>query len=166
MALTIDERKARRTAGMERAKSDTTATGKAQRIHRALTTGRPPVSEMKSPTAAIGAARVLHRDLKRKMAEEGLDKTSVKYGVAIAYVSPDLTALGYTSLWGEDSQSQDAMLRTLAGNVPVGLLFGIGEAADLERVLVGARPFLNTKQAEEWLSELVLAFPLDVVDPA
>jgi hypothetical protein len=164
MALMIDERARRRMAGMERVKNDTTATGKVHRIHRALTTGRPPVSEMKSPTAAIGAARSLIRSLEREMDKEGLDKTSVKYGVAIAYVSPDLTALGYTSLWGEDSQ--DAMLGTLAGNVPLGLLFGISETADLERVLVGARPFLNTKQTDEWLSELVPAFPLDIADPA
>jgi hypothetical protein len=100
------------------------------------------------------------------MDEEGLDKTAVRHGVAIAYVSPDLTALGYTSLWREDSQ--EAALRTLEGNVPVGLLFGIHDPVPEEKqhVLVGARPFLNTRQADEWLSELALTFPLDIVDPA
>jgi hypothetical protein len=119
---------------------------------------------MKSPTGAVGAARVLYRDLERKMKEEGLDTATVKYGVAIAYASPDLTALGYTPLFREESQ--EVVLRTLEGNVPVGLLFGVRDPADQEqRVLVGSRPFLNTRQTDEWLSELAHVFPVEVIDP-
>lgn len=159
MALDTQERKARRVAGMERAKADSSTKGKVQRIHRALTTGRPPASEMKSPTAAIGAARVLHSDLERKMKDEGLDPAAVKHRVAIAYVSPDLTAYGYTY-----QEAQEEILSELEGRVPIGLLFGVCDPAD-NKAIVGSRPFLNTKQTEEWLAELRLAFPVDVEDP-
>ena len=165
MSLAIEERKARRLAGMQQAKEDTTIAGKAQRVYRALTTGRPPVSEMKSPTAAIGAARVLNNELDKRLKVEGLDTASVKFGVAIAYVSPDLSVIGYTALYAEKSQAR--IESELRGQVPVGLLFGIADAADpAQPALTGARAFLNTKQSEEWLTELRTNFPLDVADPA
>ena len=120
------------------------------------------MSEMKSPMAAIGAARILSGGLKRKMTEEGLNPAAVKHGVAIAFIEPDLSALSY-ELFREESQ--DAILKTLHGRVPIGLLFGIQDS-DKPEVHIGTRPFLNTAQAEGWLSELAPLIPGDVTDPA
>lgn len=162
MALGAEERKARRIAGMERAEQTMTS---AQKIRRDMTNGRPPSSEMKSPTAAIGAARLLYRDLRYRMKAEQLNPEHVKHGVAIVYVNPDLTALGYTALFAEESQ--DAILRQLEGKVPVGLFFGIHDPNPSEKwcVRAGTRAFLNTKQTEEWFKELSSVFPLEIVDP-
>jgi hypothetical protein len=162
MALATLEQKARRMAGMERAKQEMTT---AQRIHRALTNGRPPMSEMKSPTAALGAARVLVSRIRAEL--KGLDPEAFKCGVVVAYISTDLTVLGYTVPFTEASQPR--MLSALEGSIPIGLLFGIldPDATDeAQRVLVGARPFLSTKQVDEWLSSLLPALPEDILDPA
>jgi hypothetical protein len=162
MALRAEERKARRIAGMERAEQTMTS---AQRIRRDMTNGRPPSSEMRSPTAAVGAARLTYRDLRSRMKAEGFNPELVKHGVVIVYVNPDLTALGYTARFSE--KSQDALLRELEGKVPVGLFFGIHDPdpSDKWRVRAGTRAFLNTKQTEEWFKELNPVFLLDVVDP-
>jgi hypothetical protein len=161
--LTIEDRKARRLEGTIRAKEALTA---AQRVHRSLVNGRPPTSEMKSPMAAFGAARLLLRRLEEAMLSEGV-VTAIKHGVAVAFVSPDLTYLGYTPLLPPNDQ--DAILRSLDGNVPIGLLFGVCDVfamSDELTVRVGSRPFLNINQVDEWLSELAQAFPADVLDPA
>jgi hypothetical protein len=92
------------------------------------------------------------------LAVEGLDTSSVRFGVAIAYISPDLTVLGVTVPYGEQSQAR--IETELAGQIPVGLLFGIWDATG-PIPDVGSRAFLNIKQTEEWLTELRAVFALD-----
>jgi hypothetical protein len=46
------------------------------------------------------------------------------------------------------------MERMLTGNIPIGILFGIAEGKD---ILMGARPFIVTKQTDDWLKELAIA---------
>jgi hypothetical protein len=152
----------RRLAGMERAKNDTSHTAKAQRVHRALTTGRPPVSALRTHSEAVSAARTLDSDLRARMAAEGLD---AKCGVAIVFVSPDLSAYNYTHLFSKEPKAQECIIRELQDKLAIGLLFGIADPDDPNGgVRVGTRAFITTRQVEEWLSHLVSQFPLDILD--
>lgn len=147
MPLAVEERKARRIAGMERMTT-------AQKAHRAATTGRPPVSEMKSPMAAISAARALHKKLESEMR----DQTDGDYfAVSIAFVIPDLSALGFTHLYSDSEHGR--IERALDGNVPIGLVFGIADGAE---ILMGARPFIAIGQTDAWLKELMMAARIEM----
>jgi hypothetical protein len=149
MVLTVKER---REAGRKRELEEMTV---AKRVLRQLTNGRPPASELRTPVAAVSAARTLHRDIQKRI-EEATNGTRTRareyFAVTVAYVTPDLSALGFTSLYEE--AGQDRMERMLTGNIPIGLLFGI---ADGKEILVGARPFIVTKQTDDWLKELAIA---------
>jgi hypothetical protein len=154
MVLSAEEGKARRLAGMKRANLEMTA---VQRIHRALINGRPPASELKTPHAAVTAARVLHRELETRLTVEGVEPTPGECAVSIGYVTPDLSVVGFTPPYAPGEET--GLMTMLTGNVMIGLVFGVvdKEAKDDEgRILMGARPFLTTKQTEGWLSELFL----------
>ncbi len=151
MALTDEEGKARRRAGVA------AMTG-AERIRRDLTGGRPPESELKTPTGALIAAKTLCRKIETRIADEthGTGLKPESFAVAVGYVSPDLSVIGNTPLLigysPEFSPQDEARIeRALAGNIALGLIFGI---ADGEKILVGTRPFLVTKQTDSLLSEL------------
>ncbi len=163
MALTVEEGKAKRLAGMKRAKEEMTA---AQRIQRALVNGRPPASELKTPSAAVTAARTLHRELELRLKTEGFAPEPSTYAVCVAYVTPDLTVLGFTLPYvPEDKDRTREILEMLTGNIAIGLIFGIAdtEARDEDgRIVMGARAFLVTKQTDAWLSELLLPVRLDM----
>jgi hypothetical protein len=82
------------------------------------------------------------------------------FAVAVAYVTPDLSALGFTPFYspGEEERIE----RYLNGNVAIGLVFGVADDARSE-IFMGTRPFLVTKQTEAWLSELTLAIQSEMV---
>ncbi len=159
MALTEVERKARREEGRRR---ELEGLSLAKRVQRDLTNGRPPASELKTPTGALIAARTLFRNLETRIGDEACG-TALKprmFAVSIGYVSPDLSVLGFTPvLMGyapSISPAEEASTeRMLAGNIPIGLLFGILD--DDKKFLMGVRPFMATKQTDEWLSGLVPA---------
>jgi len=158
MVLTDVERKARREEGRRRELEEMSI---AKRVQRKLTNGRPPASELKTPTAAVIAAKTLFRELETRISDEACG-TALKprmFAVSVGYVSPDLSVLGFTPvLMGYApaiSPGEEASIeRTLAGNIPIGLLFGILD--DDEQFLMGVRPFMATKQTDAWLSELIL----------
>jgi hypothetical protein len=150
MVISADEGKARRLAGMKRANLEMTL---VEKIHRALINGRPPASELKTPLAAVTAARVLHRELESRMVAEGLKPRPGDYAVSVGYVSADLSVLGFTPLFvpGEEPK----LLTMLDGQIMLGLIFGmVDRQAEGEHVVMGARAFLTTKQTDGWLSEL------------
>jgi hypothetical protein len=149
MVLSVAERKARRDAGVRRANQAMTT---AQKVHRALINGRPPASELKTPNAALTAAKTLYREIEMRIADEthGTRPRPGDFAVCVGYVSPDLSVLGFTPLYAPGEE--DRIVGFLSGNIAIGLLFGI---ADGEKILVGARPFLVTKQTDSWLSELM-----------
>jgi hypothetical protein len=118
---------------------------------------RPPASELRTPLAAASAARVLHRELKDKMEREGLAPEPGEWVVSVAFVSVDLTVLGLTPMF--EAGNEGALMETLKDNIAIGLVFAVvdHEADEEKRLVVGARPFLATKQTEGWLEEL---FPI------
>jgi hypothetical protein len=154
MVLTEAERNARRQAGVN-------AMTVVERIRRDLMGGRPPASELKTSTSALIAAKTLFRELGMRISGEacGMALTPRMFAVSVGYVSPDLSVLGFTPVLmgytptigpGEEASIE----RTLTGNVPIGLLFGILD--DDKKFLMGVRPFMATKQTDAWLSELTL----------
>jgi hypothetical protein len=159
MVLTVEERKARRLAGMKRANQELTA---VQRIYRALVNGRPPAGELKTPTAAVTAARILHKELETRMTAECPHKPKAgDWGVSIGYVSPDLSVLGFTHLFvpatPDEPGNQDKLMKHLDGQIMLGLIFGMKDKEAKEadkKVVMGTRPFFLTKQSETWLEEL------------
>ena len=131
----------------------------AQRARRALMNGRPPASELKSPTAALSAARTWLREIEVRIQNEthGQRPNAKDYfAVTICYVTPDLSALGFTPLlvFNGPKEQEERTERMLIGNIAVGLLFGI---ADGSETLMGSRPFLATRQTDAWLDELTRA---------
>jgi hypothetical protein len=148
MALTVEEGKARRLAGMKRANQEMSV---VEKIYRALVNGRPPASEFKTPLAALTAARVLYRDLEARMTAEGLKPKPGDWSVIIGYVSVDLSFVGFTLpvIPGEDTQ----LMPMLNGHIMLGLIFGMREPDG--SFIVVTRPFLTMKQADAWLSELI-----------
>jgi len=149
MPMTEAERKAKREEGRRRELDEMTV---AKRVQRRLTNGRPAVSELKTPNAALTAARVLHREIAEGIADEthGLRPGAAEYfAVVVGYVSPDLSVLGFTPPY---ETGADKIERTLSGNIALGLIFGIADGAE---ILMGVRPFLATKQSSAWLSELI-----------
>lgn len=156
MAMTTDEKKARRLEGMQQMTA-------VKRIHRSLVNGRPPASELKTPLAAIKAARTLHLELEKRMYADSLKPRPGDWGVGIAYISTDISVLGVTPMFAPDRE--DALMENLTGQIVLGLIFGIvdRETKDLDkRVVVGARPFLTTTQTEEWFRELLPVFGLEL----
>lgn len=166
MALTVEERKARRQAGMERANEERT---EAQKLRRALVNGRPPASELKTPGEAITAAKVLYKELESRLTASELKPKPKKgdWAVSIGYVSPDFSFVGYSpalepgdpaSPAGKEGNDAELM-KFLTGHIMLGLLFAIVDRENSKnRVLTGARPFLVTKQTGAWLDQLAAAF--------
>jgi hypothetical protein len=150
MVISTEEGKARRIAGMKRANLEMTV---VQKIQRALVNGRPPASELKTPLAAVTAARVLHRELESRLTAEGLKPTPGDWAVSIGYVTTDLSVLGFTLPYvpGEEA----GLMARLDGHIMLGLVFGIVDPEAESEIVMGARPFLSTKQTEVWLSELL-----------
>jgi|SRR5579871_1632093 len=167
MALTVEERKKRRVAGIKKADQELT---EAQRIRRILVNGRPPASELKTPAEAVSAARVLHRELETRMTE--LKPKPGDWAVSIGYVSPDFSFVGFTQPLepsdpanpGSKEGNEGELLNMLTGHIVLGLLFAIADrgAKDTnDRIVTGVRPFLVTKQTGAWLEELEAAFRFD-----
>lgn len=155
MALSTEEGKARRLAGLKR---ELEGMSVAKKVQRDLTNGRPPTSELKTPTGALIAAKTLCKKIETQIADEthGTGLKPQSFAVAVGYVSPDLSVIGNTPLLigyspEFDPQDEARIERALAGNIALGLIFGI---ADDEKILVGVRPFLVTKQTDSLLSEL------------
>ena len=149
MALSVKEAKERREAGR---RTELDEMSVAKKVRRDLTNGRPPASELKNPNAALTAARTLHALIVRGIEEEThgtRPKGKDYFAVTIAFVTPDLSALGFTPLYapGEEARIE----RALTGNIALGLIFGI---ADGKEILMGTRPFLVTSQSSVWLKEL------------
>lgn len=158
MVLTETERNARRQAGVD-------AMTDVERIRRDLTGGRP-VSELKTPLAAVSAARTLHRELQTRMTLAGLNPKSGDWAVSIGYVSPDLSVIGFTPLFAPGSEA--ALSQILDGNIMLGLIFGLADRQakeESERIVLGVRPFFATKQTEAWLSELLPIVRAEMLDP-
>jgi hypothetical protein len=159
VALSSEERKARREAGRQRELEAMTV---AKKVQRDLTTGRPPVSELRTPNAALTAAATLYRKIEMGIENETYGqrpRAGDYFAVSVGYVTPDLSVLGFTPLYapgeGEDERTERARIeKALTGNIALGLIFGI---ADGEEILMGARPFLVTKQTDEWLAGLLIA---------
>jgi len=153
MPLTVEERKARRVAGMKRAADELT---EVQRIQRALTNGRPPAGELKTPNAAISAAKILYKELEARMKFAGLEPKQGDWGVSIGWVSTDLSLMGYSPLYSPGGE--DDILKAIEGHIPIGLVFAMRdkEAADPKsRTAVGARPFFILKpQTDDWFETL------------
>lgn len=148
MPMTDAERKGKREEGRRRELDEMTV---AKRVLRGQTNGRPAVSELKTPNAALTAARVLHDEIAKEIADEthGVRPGTADYfAVVVAYAPPDLSVLAFTPSY---ETGADKIERWLSGNIPLGLIFGI---ADGEEILMGIRPFLATKQSSGWLSEL------------
>lgn len=158
VALSIEERKARREAGRQR---ELEVMSVAKKVQRDLTTGRPPVSELKTPKAALTAAKTLHRRIGEGIENEThgqRPRAGEYFAVSVAFVTADLSLLGFTPLYAPSDSQEDIAERMriegiLTGNIALGLIFGI---ADGEKVLMGARPFLVTTQTEAWFSELTV----------
>lgn len=157
MALTEEEGKKRRRDGVA------AMTG-AAKIRRDLTGGKPPASELKTPQAAVTAARILHRELESRMTAAGLKPKPGDWAVSIGYVSPDLSVLGYTRLFTPGGES--ALMGMLEGQIAIGLIFGIVDKDPVgeRHIILGTRAFLTTKQAEGWLSELFHGVRLEMED--
>lgn len=158
MVLTETERNARRQAGVD-------AMTDVKRIRRDLTGGRP-VSELKTPLAAVSAARTLHRELQTRMTLAGLTPKPGDWAVSIGYVSPDLSVIGFTPLFAPGSEA--ALLAMMDGHIMLGLVFGMVDNAAIDegqRVVLGVRPFLAAKQTEAWLSELLPIVRVEMLDP-
>jgi hypothetical protein len=157
MVMTTEERAERRLAGMQKMTF-------VRKIHRSLVNGRPPASEFKTPLAAVTAARSLFTDIERKLTAEGMKPEPGGVGVCIAYVPPDLSFIGHTVLYAPGRET--AMLESLNGHIMLGLVFGIHDpdANDEDRFAVGARPFVSTKQVEDWLAEIIPIVALEVFD--
>jgi len=158
MALTVEERKARRLEGMRQMTF-------IRKIHRALVNGRPPASEFKTPAAAVAAARALYSDIERKLTAEGLKPNPGELGITIAYVPPDLSFLGHTPLYSPGNES--ALMESLNGNIVLGLIFGIldpqAENED-DPFVIGVRPFIDMKQVDEWMNELIPVMRMEMDD--
>lgn len=157
--ISVEEGKARRRAGMD-------AMTTAQKIRRDLTGGRPPASELKTPLVAVTAARTLYKELESRMTAAVLKPKPGDWAVNIAFVTPDLSVLGFTRLYGPGEEA--GLVEMLTGRIAIGLIFGIVDReADKkgQTIVTGSRPFLATKQTEAWLSELLPAFPVEMSDP-
>jgi len=145
MVLTVEERKARRLAGMKKAQSELS---EIEKIRRMLLNGRPPVSELKTPSEAIAAAKTLHKELEVRLAGR-----KAVWVVCVVYISPDLSYVG-TSMPISPSKegkpgNEPEITRLLTGNVMIGLVFAMQEKGG--EPVNGARPFLVTKQTDAWL---------------
>jgi hypothetical protein len=122
-----------------------------------LINGRPPSSELKTPLAAVTAARVLYRELESRMAADELDPKPGDWAVSVAYITADLSVLGFTLPYvpGEEA----GLMGMLNGNIMLGLIFGMADPEaedDKESIVMGARAFLPSKQTDGWLSELLM----------
>jgi hypothetical protein len=149
MVLSIKER---REAGRQKELAEMSV---AKKVQRNLTNGRPPASELKTPNAAVTAARTLHREIGGRIGDETYGQRPGPgdyFAVSIAYVTPDLSVLGFTPFYAPGAE--DRIERALTGNIAIGLVFGIAEGSE---IVTGTRPFLVTKQSEAWLSELIPA---------
>jgi hypothetical protein len=144
MPLSLEAKKALREEGRKRELGDMSA---AKKVVRQLTNGRPPASELRTPHAALVAAKTLHNEIDVRMCVENAGNYD---GVVIAYVTPDLSVLGFTPIYSSDNESQ--IERTLTGNIALGLVFGI---EDGDEMVMGARPFLVTKQTDTWLGGIM-----------
>jgi hypothetical protein len=125
----------------------------AQKIRRDLAGGRPPASELKTPNAALTAAKTLHREIGVRLGSGAGNY----FAVTVGYVTPDLSVLGFTPIYVPGAE--DRIERHLTGNIALGLVFGI---VDGEKIVMGARPFLVTKQTEAWLTELTIAVQSEI----
>ena len=153
MVLTVEERKARRKAGVD----DMT---EVRKIHRDLAGGRPPSSELRTPNEAITAARILYREIEERMTKAELAPKPGDWTVKIAYVSVDFSMLGTLKFVpGKESELLAQLTKTPV--IILGLLFGMLDKAakDNRNVVAGQRPFLVTKQIVGWLSELLTRSP-------
>ena len=145
MALSEEQRRSRREAGVARANRDMTI---VQRVHRGLVTGRPPASEFRTSTGAVTAARILQREIEARMQAAGQEPGQV--GVEVVFVTPDLSSIGHTVLYAPGLEA--SMMEHLDGNIPLGLVFGLVDR-EAREIIRGARPFIATKQIDEWLAE-------------
>jgi hypothetical protein len=158
MALTVKEQKERREIGRQQAIGQMSL---AEKVQRRLTNGRPPASELRTPHAALVAAKTLHGEIRTRIEDETHGqhpRGSDYFAVTVAYVSPDLSVLGFTSLCAGLAPMNPAdearIERMLTGNIAIGLMFGIGDG---KNIVTGTRPFLVTKQTDAWFAELEMA---------
>jgi hypothetical protein len=139
----------------------------AQKIRRDLTGGRPPAGELKTPTGAVTAARILHRELETRMSAEGLKPKTGDWCVSIGYVSADLSVLGFSPLFAPGEEAE--LMKYLSGHVMLGLIFGMVDKEakeskdEIDRIVTGTRPFFVTTQTEDWLDELVTPVSLELL---
>jgi hypothetical protein len=155
MALTLEAKKAKREEGRKMELHEMTA---AQRIHRSLTNGRPPASEFRTTLGAFTAAATLYDEIKRQWPADYPELMPGELGVFIAYASTDLSLIGQTRLYAPDRDA-DTLTAQLQGRIILGLVFGIKDP-ERDNYVVGARPFVNTKQVDEWLVDLARTMPM------
>jgi hypothetical protein len=140
--MTDAERKARREDGRRKELAQMSV---AKKVQRYLTGRRPAAAELKTPFAALTAAKTLQREIDAELADGG-----DFFAVTIGYVSPDLSVLGFTPSYAPGAE--DRIERALSGNIAIGLIFGIADGGE---ILMGVRPFLaEARQSEGWLLEL------------
>jgi hypothetical protein len=158
MVLTEAERNARRQAGVD-------AMTEVEKIRRDLMGGRP-TSELKTPIAAVTAARTLYRELELRITAARLEPKAGDWAVSVGYISPDLSVIGFSALFAPGEEA--GIMEMLTGNIMLGLVFGmVDKEAKNEkgRIVLGSRPFLAAKQTEGFLSELYAPVRLYMNDP-
>ena len=150
MALAVEKAKAIRLEGLKREREGLSV---AERVQRSLINGRPPVSEFKTPLAAIQAARTLDSMLATRLVAEGFHEEPKLWGVSVGYVTPDLSTIGFTRLYSPDRETE--MFNFLSGNIALGLVFGVIDREGAKpNIVTGSRPFFTAKQTDGWLVEL------------
>jgi hypothetical protein len=159
MALTMEEKKAKREEGRLKELLEMTT---GEKIRRALTNGRPPASEFKTPLGAFTAAATLYSEIQRQWPANYDKPNPGDIGVAAAFVTTDLSLTGITPLYAPGA-GLDAFTKHLDGKIILGLVFGIKDPDETDVTLLfalGVRPFISMKQVDQWLSGLTHVLPI------
>lgn len=153
MVLSAADRKARRAAGMLKAREGMT---KVHEIHRQFTTGRPPTSELRTPAEAVRSARFLFAELQAAMAAKGIKDPEC--AVKVAYVNTDFS-MAFTQPFIPGKESELLKLLTEQPVIVIGLIFVMRDKeakSKSEQIVAGMKPFLVTKQTVGWLRDLLM----------
>jgi hypothetical protein len=147
-------RKENRQATLAAAKENMT---KAQRVHRQFVSGKPPVSEFRTPAEAIRAASVLLQGLKSAM---GATESEDDVRVGLVYVDTSFT-MAVVRRYLPDQEKR--MVSELTGQpiIVIGLVFVIVDRNRKDKTtkdyisVGGMKPFFVTKQVIGWLQDVI-----------
>jgi len=122
-----------------------------QKIHRALRSG-PPSNELRTAAESVTSARVLFREIQNSMLAKGLQPEQGDWAVHVAYVSTDLS-LTFTQQYVPGSEPDLLKHLTDQPVILIGLIFAMRDKDAQGALVVGVKPFLDTKQTSAWLRE-------------